>query len=182
MFELLTHTGRNFGIIEGIPTCSDYYYLNDNSSTYTKGFWILPDGSVRVENRSTDVSISEYCIHFLNIHGRYQLNLRVCPEVFNENTVDELNTRRETNLTADAGMRKMANFEDLLYRIYFVTGATFLALTLLVYAFILKQRTSVFDKILSWHVGSLFVCYSTMAFDKIVSPSIKTWICKPTGM
>lgn len=193
MYFFQTHTGRSFGIVEGIPKCHNYYYLNDNSSTHTKSFWILPDGSVRVENRSTDVSISDYCIHSLNIHGHYQLNLRVCSETFDQNTVAQKNETRPTNVQnkflfsfkshcSEQNSEETTEYKELLYKIYFVAGAIFLALTLLIYTFMLKQRLSVFDKILCWHVGSLFICYSTMAFDKIGRPSTKIWICQLVGM
>lgn len=150
---------QRYTLIQSKPHCErGYYYLNNNSSP-NRRFWILPNGEVTIENERTDINFADYCIHYANLNGTYELNLRICQNA------------------PEQGIK----FEHLLYGTYFLVGTLFLLLTLIVYSFVKELRTSLQSYYLIAHVFSLLVCYATLTVTEFFGPFLPIIVCAFTG-
>lgn len=156
--------------MKGTPTCSKFYYLNENASDWRK-FSILPNGNAKPENSRDNFPYSDYCIHYTNVSGKFRLNLRICG----------VNLTKMSDLSLFPIKLPFEQYQDILYVIYFVVGALFLALTLLVHMLLPELRKIEFHDAFVNHVTCLLICYTTMAGAKMIHFSAAVWWRRLSG-
>lgn len=74
------------------------------------------------------------------------------------------------------------DFQDMLYTAYFIIGAFFLGVTLIIYCLVVELRSTMYAVILMNHVACLFICFITAIINKIILLPLCTWSCILTGL
>ncbi|XP_065201057.1 G-protein coupled receptor Mth2-like [Planococcus citri] len=145
-FEEVAKPPEKYSTVQNQPKCKHgEYYLNKNLNDSLK-FWILPNGNIQAEGHPFEIEFEDYCVHYWNINGSFQTNLRICK------VPDEQEAPTE--------------FQRILYGTYFAIGTFFLALTLLIYGVVKELRSATHAHYLMAHVFCMFVSSLTLTFNE----------------
>lgn len=172
------------------PDCGDrsWYMLNKTgtdtittaASTGSKpiGYGLFPDGRVQVDDGGMPIERDEYCVDAMNV-----VPDGVPTAVTPPNYTDVLLACR---LGGNTGTTSFATdgplgFRTILYGVYFVVGAMFLAATLLIYAMLPELRVTVHSGNLIAHTVCLFVSYATLAATTLVRYMFNNCACIIAG-
>lgn len=149
-----------------------YQILNTGSCDYYKNYIYLEHQkefkanlpNVNIElTRSTPGTGSHYfCVHSANVTDQIKTGGQYCKRL----------SKQEIH----------KDFQDMLYTAYFIIGAFFLGVTLIIYCLVAELRKTMYAFILMNHVACLFICFITAVIDKIILLPLCTWSCILIGL
>lgn len=161
-----------------VPDCDGrgVYLLNESGVNGTANYSLMADGRVSVDD-GVPIKRDEYCVDALNVVPD---NAPPWPPAVGPTPTSP--TYRHVMLACrqpPAGAP--LNFRDVLYGVYFVVGALFLAATLLIYLVLPELRVTVHSGNLIAHTVCLFVSYATLAATTLAPHAFDHCVCVIAG-
>lgn len=152
--------------------------LNKSSNTNSVGYGLLPDGRIQVDDGVVPIERDEYCIDAMNVVPD------VAPPAGTPPTYTDVLLACRLGGGSTVGVYIVTGpleFRSILYGVYFVVGAIFLAATLLIYAVLPELRVTVHSGNLIAHTVCLFVSYATLAATTLVRHMFNNSTCVIAG-
>lgn len=152
--------------------------LNKSAGTNPIGYGLLPDGRVQVDDGVVPIERDEYCVDTMNVVPDVATPAGTPP------TYTDVLLACRLSGGSTVGMQTVngpLEFRSILYGVYFVVGAIFLAATLLIYAVLPELRVTVHSGNLIAHTVCLFVSYATLAATTLVRHVFNNSACVIAG-
>lgn len=164
------------------PDCgSRSWYMLNKSGPNAVGYRLLPDGRMQLDDGVLPIERDEYCVDAVNVV--LAVNTTPPPSDQPPTYSDVLLACRLGGgvIHATGSPGGPLEFREILYGVYFVVGATFLAATLLIYVVLPELRVTVHSGNLIAHTACLFVSYATLAATTLVGDAFNYYVCVVAG-
>lgn len=159
------------------PDCGSrsWYMVNDTDPS-TISYGLLPDGRMQLNDGVLPIERDEYCVDAVNMMSLADNTTSSNQQPAYSNIL--LACRINAAFSTAGGPLE---FREILYGVYFVVGAAFLAATLLIYVVLPELRVTVHSGNLIAHTACLFVSYATLAATTLVRDAFNYYACVIAG-
>ncbi|XP_072159407.1 uncharacterized protein, partial [Bemisia tabaci] len=168
--EVPNKAARPFYLRESyIPRCEHGAYLLKNAlkkngiNNSPAKFWLKTDGHIKLSDLNVEVRNTDYCLDMVNVNNKKELQMIGCRRA----NVGSLNLK--------------SGFHEILYKMYYTSGAIFLGLTLLVHLLRPELRKSLHSYNFIAHNANLFVAYLILTFAHLSQLSSDPIVCPVLG-